>query len=51
MFASTARRLLQVVGGTKLIDLPKEWQAPVEKVLSDQEAAVRDYLKDLRDAF
>ena len=42
MFSSTARRFLQLIGGTKLTDLPKEWQAPVERVLSEQEATVRD---------
>jgi hypothetical protein len=41
MFSNTARRLLQFVGGTKLTDLPKEWQASVERVLSEQETAVR----------
>lgn len=40
MFSSTARRLLQYVGGTKLTDLPKEWQTSVSKVLSEEERVV-----------
>lgn len=40
MFQGTARRLIQYVGGTKLSDLPKTWQTPVDKVLSEEEIAV-----------
>ena len=40
MLRKTASRLIQYVGGTKLADLPAEWQAPVDSVLQAQEAGV-----------
>ena len=37
---ATARRLYQLVGRTKLTDLPAEWQGPVSQVLDAEEKAV-----------
>ncbi|KAL4912596.1 hypothetical protein BDW62DRAFT_17856 [Aspergillus aurantiobrunneus] len=37
MFKATARRLYQLVGKTKLSDLPAEWQATVGHVLDTEE--------------
>ncbi|KAL4891345.1 hypothetical protein BDV59DRAFT_182278 [Aspergillus ambiguus] len=37
MFQSTTRRLYQLIGKTKLTDLPLEWQAPVSQVLDAEE--------------
>jgi hypothetical protein len=42
MFQSTTRRLYQLIGKTKLTDLPPEWQAPVSQVLEAEEKAVSD---------
>jgi hypothetical protein len=42
MFQSTARRLYQLIGKTKLTDLPLEWQGPVSQVLAEEEKTVGD---------
>jgi hypothetical protein len=42
MFQSTARRLYQLIGKTKLTDLPPEWQTPVSQVLDAEEKAVSE---------
>ncbi|PLB47702.1 hypothetical protein P170DRAFT_476382 [Aspergillus steynii IBT 23096] len=39
MFQGTSRRLYQVIGNTKLSDLPPEWRAPVSDVLENEEKA------------
>ncbi|KAB8256811.1 hypothetical protein BDV32DRAFT_128514 [Aspergillus pseudonomiae] len=39
MFQSTARRFYQIIGKTKLTDLPLEWQAPVSQFLDAEEKA------------
>ncbi|GFF98175.1 hypothetical protein IFM53868_09675 [Aspergillus udagawae] len=39
MFQSTTRRLYQLIGKTKLTDLPLEWQGPVSQVLAEEETA------------
>ncbi|KMK55498.1 hypothetical protein Y699_09507 [Aspergillus fumigatus Z5] len=43
MFQSTARRLYQLIGKTKLTDLPPEWQTPVSQVLDAEEKADPDF--------
>lgn len=40
MFKATARRLYQLVGKTKLSDLPAEWQTTVGHVLDTEETTV-----------
>ncbi|PYH38050.1 uncharacterized protein BO87DRAFT_455648 [Aspergillus neoniger CBS 115656] len=37
MFKATARSLYQLIGKTRLGDLPPEWQAPVGQVLDAEE--------------
>ncbi|KAL4813555.1 hypothetical protein BDW67DRAFT_106427 [Aspergillus spinulosporus] len=37
MFKATARHLYQIIGKTKLSDLPVEWQATVSNVLDTEE--------------
>ncbi|PYI02370.1 hypothetical protein BO78DRAFT_454160 [Aspergillus sclerotiicarbonarius CBS 121057] len=39
MFQATTRRLYQLIGKTKLTDLPPEWVSPVYDVLESEENA------------
>lgn len=40
MFKQTTQRLYQLLGKTKLEDLPPSWQDPMDRVLRRQEQAV-----------
>lgn len=40
MFKQTTQRLYQLLGKTKLEDLPPSWQGPMDRVLQRQEQAV-----------
>ncbi|PYI02932.1 hypothetical protein BO78DRAFT_350731 [Aspergillus sclerotiicarbonarius CBS 121057] len=43
MFKQTAQRLYQLIGKTKLEDLPTGWQAPIDHALREQEQANPDF--------
>jgi hypothetical protein len=44
MFKPTKQRLYQLVGKTKLKDLPPTWQNPVDGAIKQEEKAVSDSL-------